>query len=243
MKMREIRTISGSFRRFAALAALAALAAGGCARAPLIEPEMPPIVYPQASKATAGPGSLWVAENNSSWSLIRDDKAREVGDLVMVDIVTRTTANAKADTDLKRESDIKADIANFFGYETMLPRSDVPASGVVPPLISSSSNSKFESEGATNREGRISARISAMVTHVYPNGNMRIFGSQAVAINNERTILTVDGIIRPSDVTLNNSVLSTQIANARIEYTGRGVLADVQRPGILMRAFGWLWPF
>ena len=125
----------------------------------------------------------------------------------------------------------------------MFPRTETPLGGVIPPLMQSSSSSSFEGDASTNRSGSLTARISCLVTHVYPNGNLRIYGSEAIAINNERSILTVEGVIRPADITWSNTVLSTQIADARIEYTGRGVVSDLQRPGIFMRGFAMFWPF
>ncbi len=72
---------------------------------------------------------------------------------------------------------------------------------------------------------------------------MVIHGSQSLLINNERSLLTVDGIIRASDIAISNVVESDRIANAQIEVTGRGIVSDKQRPGLLMRAFDWVWPF
>ncbi|MCX7012119.1 MAG: flagellar basal body L-ring protein FlgH [Candidatus Sumerlaeota bacterium] len=224
------------------------MATASCARQ---QPE-PIVVHATPKKIpTAGPGSLWVGTSQTRWSLIRDSKALEVGDIVMVNVINNTTAAETAKTDVNRKSEIKADIQHFFGLETALPgaaaagavASAAGAAGVIPPLIESKSNSNFAADGTTKRDGKLVGKISCEVYHVYPNGNMKIHGSQAVAINNERSILALDGTIRPQDVTWDNSVLSTQVSDLSLEYTARGVVADVQRPGILMRAFAWLWPF
>jgi len=206
-------------------------------------PQSSPIVSPTPKTFSAEPGSLWVEAGEKRWSLIRDDKALEVGDIVMVEVMANTVAEEAAKTETKRTSDIEASISNLFGQESKIPSSLTPVGGSVPPLVKSKSNAQYSGDGLTKRSGKITARVSCLVTQAYANGNMRIYGSEGLTINNERTILTVEGIIRPSDVTWDNKVLSTQIADARIEFTGRGVVSDIQRPGILMRGFACLWPF
>jgi flagellar L-ring protein precursor FlgH len=78
---------------------------------------------------------------------------------------------------------------------------------------------------------------------VFPNGNLYIEGKKDVIINNERQYIMISGIIRPEDIAPGNSITSDLIANARIEYSGKGVLADKQRPGWLGRVIDIAWPF
>ena len=202
----------------------------------------PPIVVPVEPKGISTPGSLW--SDHGAASIISDDKAMCIGDVVMVEVVTNTSAEEKAMTGTKRSSDISADVEYLLGYEDDIPRTDTPeGSTKQPPLVKASSESNFDGDANTNRSGKISARISCVVTEVYPNGNMYIQGGESVTINHETSVLSVEGIVRPSDISLNNSVRSSQIANARIEYTGRGVVSDVQRPGVGSRLFNKVWPF
>jgi len=217
------------------------LVLSGCTRQIVMAPQAPPVVYPTEPRVVASPGSLWVDQGSASF--ISDDKAMRVGDILTVEVVTATTAEETAKTNTDRKASVEANITNLFGIEDTLPRTESAAGAALPPLIKANSQADFGGSANTNRSGKITARLSAVVTDVYPNGNMRIHGSEAIAINNERSILTVEGIIRPSDVTLYNTVRSTQIANARIEYTGRGVVSDVQRPGLGTRAFNKWWLF
>jgi flagellar L-ring protein precursor FlgH len=213
--------------------------------------ENPPVVNAMETgtpRATRNEGSLF-DPTAGFVSLWRDDTAQAVGDLVTVRISINHTAEGTAATDLDRESEIRAGITSFLGYEGKLPGvqygalSNDPLNSTSPAqLIDSESVSRFKGEGGTKRTGKLTADVSAVVTHVYPNGNMLIHGSQSLLINNENSLLTVDGLIRPGDLSFDNIVLSNRIANARIEITGRGVVSDKQRPGILMRAFDWLWP-
>jgi len=77
------------------------------------------------------------------------------------------------------------------------------------------------------------AKITAQITEVLPNGNLRIQGRRRIKVNNEEQIISVEGIIRPADINEDNSIYSIYIADAQIKYEGKGVLGENQRPGIL----------
>ena len=89
----------------------------------------------------------------------------------------------------------------------------------------------------------MTASVSARITGILPNGNLAIYGKKAVQVNSEVQYIVVSGIVRPMDITSNNRVQSTYLADSRIEYYGRGALADKQRPGWGTRLFDNLWPF
>jgi flagellar L-ring protein precursor FlgH len=101
----------------------------------------------------------------------------------------------------------------------------------------------FKGEGETSRESSMTASISTRVVRVLGNGNLLVAGSRQVKVNAEDQVIVISGVIRPEDIAPDNSVLSTNVADARIEYYGRGVLADKQRPGWLGRVLDWVWPF
>jgi flagellar L-ring protein precursor FlgH len=110
-------------------------------------------------------------------------------------------------------------------------------------MTESWSDISIEGDGDTKRTGKIVADVSCVVTQVSSNGNLAIHGSQSTLINHENSILTVDGTVRRTDISLENVVTSDRIANSRIEITGRGVISDKQKPGFYIRAFDWIWPF
>jgi len=89
----------------------------------------------------------------------------------------------------------------------------------------------------------MNASLSARIIQVLPNGNLVLRGSQEILVNNERQYITIQGVVRPHDITNNNTVLSTYIADARIDYTGQGDLSRKQREGWLSRFFDTVWPF
>ena len=101
----------------------------------------------------------------------------------------------------------------------------------------------FTGQGTNNREGELDAYVTARVVQVLANSNLRILGRQEIMVNNETQHITISGIIRTEDIDTNNEVQSTYVADARIEYSGKGVIADKQRPGWLMRVLDRVWPF
>jgi len=195
--------------------------------------------------ANQNDGSLF-SPQAAFWSPWRDDTAHAVGDIMTVRISIDNSAEKSASTELNRQSTLDSGITSLLGYESKIPgvgSSGTNSATTPAQLIKTESSSKFSGDGDTKRAGKMVADISALVTYVYPNGNMVIHGSQSLLINNETSLLTVDGIVRSSDISVDNVVSSDRIANAHVEITGRGVISDKQRPGLLMRVFDWVWPF
>ena len=93
----------------------------------------------------------------------------------------------------------------------------------------------FEGKGETSRSGSLTARMSATIVEVLPNGNLKVQGSREVIINQEKQRLTLTGIVRPEDVKANNTVMSTFLADARITYDGKGPVHGAQRRGLFTR--------
>jgi flagellar L-ring protein precursor FlgH len=111
------------------------------------------------------------------------------------------------------------------------------------PEIDTDSQNSFDGAGSTLRKDKILATLSAKVVDVYPNGNMLIMGNREVTLNNEKQYITLSGIIRPDDISNDNVVLSSAIADAKISLSGKGVIADKQNPGFGHRVFDFIWPF
>ncbi len=185
-------------------------------------------------------GSLW-QDNSPLGELFINTKARRVGDIVTIKVVESSKATNKATTSTGRNSSISAGIDSFFGLEQNYPstRSFFSPFGEVKAGFESS----FKGDGATSRSGDLTAYITARVTEVLPNGNLHIMGSREVAINNERQFITLSGIVRSRDISPNNVILSTYISDARIAYSGAGVIDDRQRPGWMTRVLDTIWPF
>ena len=137
-----------------------------------------------------------------------------------------------------------AGIQKFFGVPLKFGMSDfLGQRQPFSPEVESSYDAAFDGSGKTRRSGELSAIISARVVDILPNGNLVLEGKKDTIVNNELQFVVLSGIIRPEDINEENTVLSTMISDARIEYSGKGVIADEQGPGWLRRALDNAWPF
>jgi len=215
---------------------------------PPVPPELDRAWQPQPMSE----GSLYAA---ATPNLFGDDRASRPGDIIQVRVMQRNKGTKSANTETARKSGISARIKYFLGLEDDInkvtgyldnntPEPKPGTEGWDPvDLLSAESTTTFSGEGGTERNDNLEATVSAIVTDVMQNGNLVIYGHQTVTLNNEASVLTVQGIVRPSDLDVDNSILSSRIANARIEFTGSGVITDKQHPGWANRIFSWVWPF
>jgi flagellar L-ring protein precursor FlgH len=189
-------------------------------------------------KAEQTPGSLWT---NDSTSIFADHKARKVGDIINVTISEQSSASKVATTTTGRTSSFNAGISNLFGLEnySKLKNSNVDLTN----LVNTNFTNSFDGNGKTTSTGDFTAKLAAQVVGVYPNGNLKIRGGKEVTLNGEVQIIYLTGIVRPADITAANTIESSQILNAKITYTGRGVISDKQQPGWLTRTLDNIWPF
>jgi flagellar L-ring protein precursor FlgH len=188
----------------------------------------------------ASQGSLWVEHGGLSEMFI-NQKARRIGDIVTIKIVETASASNQASTNTDRKNDLSIGLTSFFGLEN---RYDTTSSFFNPfSSLTSGYNSEFEGAGATKRSGALEAFITARIVQQLPNGNMIIEGNREVRVNNENQIITLTGMVRSRDISSENIILSTYIADARISYSGNGVVNDRQKPGWLARLLDVIWPF
>jgi len=181
-------------------------------------------------------GSLWQA---SSTGLAEDLKARRLGDIITVVISEQASASKKASTGTSRSSSISAGIPKLLGLET----TGIKNWADLSELLSASFGSKFDGSGSTSRQETLQATISAKVVDVIPNGNLLIEGRRNVRVNNEDQIIVLTGTVRGRDVSADNTVSSALIADAKIAYSGKGIISDRQKPGWLLNALDKVWPF
>lgn len=98
----------------------------------------------------------------------------------------------------------------------------------------------MSASGSTARGGTLEAKMTTRVVEIFPNGNLRIEGRQRIVINGEDQEIVVSGVVRPRDISPDNTVLSTYVADAEIVFNGTGVVGDKQTPGLLTRLLDWL---
>lgn len=188
-------------------------------------------------------GSIWPGETSRN-SLFQDLRARNVGDIVTVEVVEKTSAVKEASTSTARKSADDIAIKKLFGMNLNFGTSNFLGQGApFSPEVQSSYDAKFDGSGKTKRSGELSATIATRVVEVMPNGNLVLEGKKDTIVNNELQYVVLSGIVRPEDITEGNTVSSTLLSDARIEYSGRGVVDDEQSPGWLRRILDNVWPF
>jgi flagellar L-ring protein precursor FlgH len=186
------------------------------------------------------PGSLWPGENARN-SLFADNKARYVNDIVTIVVNESSSGQNTASTNTSRDSKTSAGISALLGLDTSITKSNANMGGAIS--IGGSTANSMKGAGDTSRGGRLQARVAARVVRVLDNGLLLIEGRRQLTLNEEDQYIVLTGVIRPEDITADNLIASSSIADAQIVYTGNGVLHDKQRPGWLTRAVDWGWPF
>ena len=166
-------------------------------------------------------GSLW---QPGSKQFFQDSRATAVGDILTVVISEEARAISEANTETVHEQESETGFSSLFEFagKQILP-------GVTTDLGSEREN-EFTGEGSTDRRDNLQGRVAAMITHKLPNGYFLIEGRREVLVNFEKQIMTISGVVRPEDVTSENTISSDKIAEARISYAGRGVVDEVQKP-------------
>ncbi|WHZ25252.1 MAG: Flagellar L-ring protein FlgH [Nitrospira sp.] len=187
-------------------------------------------------------GSLWQEENGRAY-LYEDLRAMRIGDILTVKIAEDHKGSKSAETAVQRDSTINNSLAGSGAGYIGMPGLRFSDETKRQMGINASASNKFDGKGATNRTGTLTGTISVIVTEVLPNGDLRIEGRREVTVNSEKQLMSIGGIVRRVDVDTKNTVLSSAIADARIEYSGLGVLDDVQRPGWFIRILDWVYPF
>lgn len=219
----------------------------GCAmrtRNMATEPTIPAPILQVAKPINAPPpsvnGSLWMGENGRNM-LFTDNKARYVNDIVTIVISESSSGQNKASTNTSRDSSTNSGITAMLGLDTSLINKNSNLGGKI--AVGGTSANSLKGTGDTSRGGTLSARVTSRVVRIMDNGNLFIEGRRQLTLNEEDQYIVITGIVRPEDITADNQVMSYHIADARIVYTGTGVINDKQRPGWLTRVLDWGWPF
>ncbi len=166
---------------------------------------------------------------NSNSSLFSDQKANRVGDAVTIIVVESSQASNNAAKTTGRESDLG------FNASGTINKSPVP-----PIDLGIGSKNDFKGSGSTTTSGMIKTKISATIDSVLGNGNLVVRGSRRISINGEEQTIHIKGIVRNSDISADNSVLSYNLSDAEIVLEGSGLINDAQHPGWLTKFFHWI---
>lgn len=211
------------------------IASSGCSVVKIKEPDFspaePPIVIREASLS----GSIYQASSNRFF--FEDIRARRVGDVINVVLDESTNATKSATTSANKGTTIGLPSPTLFGGNVTAGGRQILANDIT-------ASSDFAGQADSSQSNRLNGSVAVVVDEVLSNGNLRIRGQKKLTLNQGSEIVRVSGLIRPMDITPQNTVQSNQIADANITYGGSGLLADANRAGWLTRVFtSPLWPF
>jgi len=196
------------------------------------DPDFAPIL-PEVEEAAIIPtGSLF--KENYVNNIYSDSKAHRTGDIISVILSESTQANKNAKTELKKENSTALDAITGLGGNPLTIKGDSIQFGI-------NQNTKFKGDSKANQGNSLNGDISVHVLRVLPNGNLMIRGEKWLTLNNGDEYIRLTGVIRPKDINSNNTILSTKIANARIQYAGTGSFADSNEQGWLTKFFNSTW--
>ncbi len=172
---------------------------------------------------------------------LEDTRALRVGDVVLIRINEEADAQGGAKTDLTHSSSRQDSVNSLLG---LVPAIKKAYPNIDPnSLVKLASQADFSGEGQTQRQGKLSGIIAVRVKQEMPNGDLYVEGTKVVMINNEEYHLYISGLIRTADIENDNSVSSSLVADARVEFTGRGDMADQIDRGWLTKFLDFINPF
>lgn len=158
-------------------------------------------------------------------ALAADNKAHRIGDVLTVQVFENSSASTTADTDTRRKNNLNAELFHVSGR--------VAQTGI-------GVGGDFDGGGRTQRSNRVLITLSVSVREVLPNGDLRIAGEQFLLVNSEQQRVTLEGRVRPQDVSDGNVVMSTRLADARITYLGEGDVSQRQQRAWWRKVLDWV---
>ncbi len=189
-------------------------------------------------RSHAANGSLYA---QGEGGLFEDPIAGRIGDILVIKIDEKDLASHQADTKLDKSDATTYGMPNALGFVAKLV---AKYPGVDPTkLFATTSEQKFTGAGAVNRQGQVTATLPVRVMQVLPSGDLVIEGTKVVMVGAEEHHIYMSGIVRRIDIGEDDTVPSSRIADAEIEYTGQGDISDTQRRGWLARIMSKIWPF
>jgi flagellar L-ring protein precursor FlgH len=217
-----------------AVAILCGLA--GCAHIPDTRPQV--AVLAPAQKPTPRPASMTAPNDGSIYhggavrGLFEDRRARLIGDILTIHVEEKTSATLSSNTSLARDGKLS-------GGVTALPF--LPSSALNRASVEGSSSNALDAKGATGSTNDFTGIITVTVVDVLANGNLVVTGEKQIGVNQNVDTMRFSGVVSPPTILPGNVVSSTQVADARLEYRGRGDIDRTQTTGWLARFFlSWL---
>jgi len=220
----------------------------GCSNVPATNVHQPMSVRPApAPERSASGGAIYQA--GYSRPLFEDRRARNIGDVLTINIVESTSASKNVSSTSGRTSTVAetATTPTIFGY-TPTP-SKLGVAGLLggatnfDSSVSASGVQKFEGKGDSSQKNALLGTLTVTVIDVLPNGNLLVSGEKQMGINEGTEYIRFSGVVNPSTISSANVVISTQVADARIEFKGRGEMDSAQVMGWMAKFFLTVLPF
>lgn len=184
--------------------------------------------------------SLWTAPGNSERPMFADRKAARVGDILTVVVLETAAAQSSQKKSTSSSANVEAGVEQFL-FPPSISRLGTHKGTL--PAAKFGGASDFDGGGQVNNSQTLTARAAVLVTAVLPNGNLVIEGVRRVVSAGETQHVVLHGLVRTDDVSPANTVLSSNIADARVEFISEGSLTDAQRKGWLARLYETLRPY
>ncbi|HEX2525527.1 MAG TPA: flagellar basal body L-ring protein FlgH [Geminicoccus sp.] len=206
--------------------------------APGYQPVSLPMPEHELEAPSAGANSLW---RSGARAFFKDQRAREVGDVLTVRVTMADSAELSNESTRSRKNSEELGVDSLFGVadavRQLLPEEEDE------DFVGLESRSANRGHGTVSRDEAIKVSVAAVVLQKLPNGNLVIRGRQEIRVNFEVRELLLAGIVRPEDITADNTISHEKIAELRVAYGGRGQITDVQQPRYGQQALDILLPF
>ncbi len=187
-------------------------------------------------------GSIWAKRGPNSKLIYSDDKATQIGDILTIVI----NEDSKIDSKIKRDLEKKTSRDLTFDDNNQIVDAGDILNGLLPVLpnfkMSASSDKSLEGKSDYKDERSFVDKITVVVEDIHPNGNLVVIGTRHRDVGGDIQTIQVSGIVRPRDITFNNTIRSEQVAQFKLVTVNKGVTQDYNNPGWLAKIMDILWP-
>jgi flagellar L-ring protein precursor FlgH len=223
---------ASQLRKSAGLVAVLILA--GCATTVPPTAVHQPMTARPAPKVDIAPSSGAIFSVASARPLFEDRRARFVGDTLIINIQEKVQASKKSENKTTRSGAVNVSVPSVIG---------LPFKGVQGTTLVASDANNFDGKGENTSSNDFTGTLTVTVIEVYPNGNLLVSGEKQLGLKEGEEFIRFSGVVNPNTITASNAVVSTQVADARIEYKANGFLDSAQVMGWLGRFFLTFMPF
>lgn len=181
-------------------------------------------------------GSIWAKRDSNMKALYADDVARNIGDVLTILVTEDSKVDNKAKRDLQKETERSSDFNGRLDIDDLV--STMPGF-----TMDATSTNELKAKADYKDERSFVDRVTVVVVDILPNGNLVVIGTRDRSIAGDTQKIEISGIVRPSDISFDNTVKSEQVANFQIVTRNTGVAAPYTRTGWLSRVFDVVWPW